>query len=144
MKEYEYYPSNFSLAFPLGIIIIMLMVSFFGDFLKGLLSYVVLGSIAAYLVISIYKNKPRNIELYEDGLIIPSLNGLYIRRLEWENIKSVTLYQRNNDGYIKLHLKKGLNCTIFGGCVNCIGARSKGLEPYEDLLNELKLRVHCA
>lgn len=141
MKEYKYAESIANLIISLGTAALGLIASFFGWFDGGIWLYAVFGGSAAYFTMAIIRHEPRKIKLYEDELVAPSLNGFFMRRIKYKNIKALSLCRRNNDSFIRVRLKKGIKCTIRGNCVNCIGPRSMGMEPYEDLLNEIKFRA---
>ena len=144
MKKYEYYQSSIVTSIALAISTLAQAITIYdgGFSLIFLIAQI-------YFAYFIATNKMQYIALSENSLNVPSFcfKGLFTRNISWGNIKKISIGHLSGSGaghgnpVIYIKLKKGVTCMIFASAVNIYGARSRGLEPYQQLIEDINRKL---
>lgn len=136
MKEYDYTLSKGMLWFWLALSIFFQVVnhdSFLFIFMVSLFQI--------YMCYLIVVAKKQTITITENGISVPSLffQGIYSRNTKWTDIKRVFTWGGVQQApVIKIELVNGFGFSIYTSFVNIQGSRSKGLDPYQQLLEDIE------
>ncbi|MEQ3696138.1 MAG: hypothetical protein ABNH02_04130 [Pseudomonadales bacterium] len=140
-RRYHYSQAKSTIVFCLVTSVLSLILLFAND----ALNFALVAVLSFFILSSLYGLRyyqKQYIELSDEGIVVPSyvVNSLFIRRIPWSNIKSVKLRSSTHSGVPTVNIKliKGFQCKIIANAVEIKGARSRGLEPYQQLIEDIE------
>ncbi len=134
--DYQYTLSRWMLLFGIALALAFQMLGSGGTIF--ILSLAAFQLYFLYLMLIV---KPQVIRLDDKGLTIPSLffQGLSFRRVNWSDVKKVYTWGGPHQApVIRIERYNGARIDINSAWVNREGIRSRGIEPYQQLLRDIE------